>query len=113
MKTLHKFELGWVVGILEGEGCFTLLRRSSGAIYPRVQVKMTDEDAVRRLKRWTGLGNVFGPWKDGSYRGRKPQWEWAVQKVEDVRTLMKMVYPFMGKRRRERIRQVRKESLSG
>jgi hypothetical protein len=47
---LTDFELGWVVGLLEGEGCCFITRRVKGPYGPyldaRVTVCMTDGDVL-------------------------------------------------------------------
>lgn len=50
MSAISDYDFGWLVGILEGEGCFYLDQRwAKGTGSPRVQVKMTDEDTINRV----------------------------------------------------------------
>lgn len=49
---LSDFELGWVAGLIEGEGSFTIkkTRRKNGfSCQPQLRVSITDEDVIRRL----------------------------------------------------------------
>src|SRR5689334_14280658 len=43
---------GWLAGLLEGEGCFSL-NRPHGYPYPTVSVTMTDKDVIERVaNKW-------------------------------------------------------------
>jgi hypothetical protein len=59
---MSSFELGWVAGLLEGEGCFFV--NTSGTpqygpyAYARVAVCMTDRDVLERLQEVTGIGRL-------------------------------------------------------
>jgi hypothetical protein len=59
---MSDLELGWVAGILEGEGCCFVTTRSKGGygpyVYARVTVCMTDRDILERLQRVTGIGTL-------------------------------------------------------
>jgi hypothetical protein len=100
MNELSAFELGWLVGLLEGEGCFS--------IPPRVAVEMTDEDSVNKVaalfERVTGRTcNVHckGPW------GNTVQDIYYVRvNGEAAKKVMLLVVKYMSWRRRRRIWQV-------
>lgn len=93
-------ELGWLAGLLEGEGTFTLLtqrdRRKARAL---VRLEMTDEDVVRKAHAIAGVGSV------GEYHreGYKTSWWWQVARQEHVAQLLQAIHSLMGKRRAERI----------
>jgi len=57
---MSDFELGWVCGILEGEGCFFVTTRRTAKygpyLYARVTVCRTDRDVLEQLQRVTGVG---------------------------------------------------------
>jgi len=57
---MSDLELGWVAGILEGEGCFFVTTRKTAKygpyVYARVTVCMTDRDIIERLQHVTGVG---------------------------------------------------------
>jgi hypothetical protein len=103
------FELGWVVGLLEGEGCFFITRRTKGPygpyLYARVTVCMTDRDVLERLQRTTGVGTLekTRARKDPEH---KPISQWIVCRHQEAIELMVAVYPFMGTRRQAKIREV-------
>ena len=89
-------DLYWLAGIIEGEGSFMFTQDH----YPRVKVKMTDEDIVRRCHAVAGVGTVSGPHQYGT---RKPSWTWVVQKTSDAAGLMMTLYSLMGERRQAKI----------
>lgn len=46
---ISMLKLGWLAGILEGEGCFTSTGRSRSS--PQIQIWMTDKDTVNKVAR--------------------------------------------------------------
>jgi len=106
---LTDFELGWLVGLLEGEGCFFITRRAKGPygpyLYARVTVCMTDRDVLERLQRVTGTGKLekIRERKDPRH---KPISQWIVCRNQEAIELMIAVYPHMGARRQAKIREV-------
>jgi hypothetical protein len=101
-------------GILEGEGCFTVGQRSQKAVknvrkYPRLQLAMSDEDVVRKVAATFRCGSVYPrpPRKEGYL----PYWQWVVV-CRDAERIMKLLLPFMGKRRSKRIREVLRDYRS-
>lgn len=101
MNLLSDTKLGWVAGILEGEGSFTLSSSKGRSKRIRVSVEMTDIDVVEGLYEVTGIGRVY------ICTQRKPEWKpsrvWAVSVRQDCFDLMQAVYPLMGKRRSAKI----------
>jgi hypothetical protein len=99
-------ELAWVVGLLEGEGCFGWHRTQKKYKYPRVQFATTDEDVIRKFHAIVEVGSTTGP---RAYTGAKahwkPRWDWYVtgKKAEELMTLL---LPYMGERRQAAIREV-------
>jgi LAGLIDADG DNA endonuclease family protein len=94
-------DLKWCVGLFEGEGCIGR-HVSSSYSYVRLQLKMTDEDVVRKFCSILGVGKVFGPYKQGD---RKPTWQWAVQGQKAADLLYAML-PHLGQRRTAAAREV-------
>lgn len=103
-------DLGWLAGLLEGEGCFRWHRqiRRDGRpdwFAPRILLQMTDEDIVRRAQAVVGIGHVRGPY--GPYKGgTKAHWAWTVSRNADAVGLMMTLYPLMGERRQAKIREI-------
>jgi hypothetical protein len=105
-------EVAWFAGILEGEGCFSIMRysRRGGKSRDslRVFVQMTDRDVIERAAK---IGEATTP-----PRCRKPQkahWTpgwyclWSGAHAERV---MRMVLPYMGERRSAAIQEALSES---
>lgn len=105
MNNITDIELGWLAGILEGEGSFVLGTTPKG--YPRyeVTVSMTDEDVINELLRITGMGRIYGPYKKKKVQW-KPSWKWSVVKEADVKDLCLRVKPLMYRRRRLQINRL-------
>jgi hypothetical protein len=98
-------ELGWLAGIMEGEGSFILTnngRREEEMAM--LVVAMTDEDVVRRVHALTGCGRVNGPYM-GPGR-RKPIYRWRIRNRDDVMYLVKLVLPMLGNRRRKQAQRL-------
>ena len=92
-------DLYWLAGIIEGEGCYTWLKR----VYkPQVMISMTDEDVVRRCAEIMGTSCVKTHPPSIKKRGFKPQWHAKVTGQRAI-YLMEVLYPIMGERRRARM----------
>jgi hypothetical protein len=104
--------LGWVAGIIEGEGSISVTsvpRIGNIYTYPLVNVAMTDEDMIRRLREWTGIGRVAGPFRPPSHGTHKPHWNWNVNKIAHVEALCTTIWPFLGERRRVQVQAMRQK----
>jgi hypothetical protein len=87
--------------VFEGEGSIVLSRE--GCL--RFQIGMTDEDVIDRLRDILG-GTVYGPYKyDSEDFNRKPQWRWSVQTFNDFERVARLLYPWLGERRRSRLHE--------
>lgn len=93
-------DLGHVAGIVDGEGSIDL----RNGRYPRLQINMTDRDVLKRCQAIVGgLGHVRGPYGRGP---NKPMFSWDVSRSASAAGLLLTLYPFLGQRRRQRIREV-------
>lgn len=63
---------GWLAGIIDGEGCFTIERDGR---CPSLRVGMTDKAAIERCRDITGVGSVR--LRELKHRD-KPVWLWCV-----------------------------------
>jgi hypothetical protein len=101
---LNDLELGWVAGLIEGEGSFTVKkskRKNGYSCQPQLRVSMTDEDVVRKLASLIPVGNVC---KAGRRtKGGKEVWIWSLSKSQALIDLMIVLRSLLGRRRRERI----------
>ena len=100
MKKPKRDDLMWLVGLLEGEGCFTLSTRDC----PRIQMVSSDRDVVKRVAELFDRKLHKKSLSVGSY-GKKPQYVTRMIGSESVKW-MKLLEPYMGKRRAKRIREV-------
>lgn len=89
-------EVLWAAGLFEGEGCLTI----SGG-YPRIKLNMTDEDVVRRFHNVICVGQVRED-RAQEKHGYKRQWEWYTASRAGVAEVIRLLWPHMGLRRRER-----------
>lgn len=107
-----EFDLGWIVGLLEGEGSFLLQGYRSGGpkVTPSIQLAMTDLDVVARAGEFLG-GNQEDP-KIVRPAGRRTNGEayktiyrWRVS-GHRAAEVMEQILPHMGERRSARIREI-------
>lgn len=94
-------QTAWVAGIIEGEGHMRV-NHVKGRPYGQISVQMTDEDIVRRLREYTGVGRITGPYQPNP-PARKPRWTWTVGRNEHVRMVCAAIRPWLGVRRTEQL----------
>lgn len=103
---MDKVKLAWVVGLLEGEGCFSKKNNRSRDV--RVTCVSTDEDVIVKLHRYLGVGHVNGPYHKKPYHKRKPYYVLQIS-GKPAYDVLKLVHRHMGRRRFERISQLLEE----
>lgn len=108
-KCMDKFDLGWIVGILEGEGCFTTHSPSRTRQYLQVAVAMSDEDTIKRL---SGLLNASYHKRPDNRPGRLMMYRTQVN-GRRAEALMREVRPFLSARRSARIQELLSVSEDG
>jgi len=96
-------EIAWAAGLFEGEGSVILTKW--GRI--KLQMKLTDQDVLEHFRHIMG-GVINGPYQY-NVPGKPPRkrfWLWSVTgpKANDACILLE---PWLGKRRRERMEQLR------
>lgn len=102
-RRVTDFELGWLIGILEGEGTFIYNPKATH----RVTVSMGDEDTINKVVDI--MSRLIGDYvAKGELTPKKA--EYSVMYTANVtgeraRTLMKFVVKHMSNRRRTRIWQ--------
>lgn len=105
-------QLYYLVGILEGEGCFYIRKTKVWRIktkaykilsLPVIQLKMTDKDIVEKTALIAGCRKVCNASISGS--SRKPAYVWALTGSKAIE-LMKLVQPLMGNRRSNKIIEI-------
>jgi len=99
MKELTQFELGYVAGIVDGEGCISIMRRVARRSYGtyhdftvHVTVGTTTFELCERLMQWVG-GKTYYPHE---IRGnRKPQAYWVITRRGEVRDFLLALQPYL------------------
>jgi len=101
---ISDFELGWLVGIIEGEGSISCrYNKKSGYLCAELTVSSTDEDMIDKLHNiYPGKSTYVRKYKNHY----KEQYVWAITSRQGIRTIINTIYPYMGKRRKERIHEV-------
>lgn len=97
---MNEAEAAWLAGMYEGEGCL-YSRITQRRRYPRIRIRMTDEDVVRKIHTISGVGLFYesSPPKEN----RQQLYVWEVNKLSDVKTVFRHIYPWLGKRRRAKV----------
>lgn len=96
MEKIERGRLAWIAGVVEGEGCIHV-KNATRYGSPTLRVVMTDEDVIRRLHSWAGVGTVEGP---RTLPSGKRAWTWDVRRLEDVRAILEALLPWLGDRRK-------------
>jgi hypothetical protein len=99
-RQITEVDAAWIAGVLEGEGCWTT---KNGRSSWTVAVRMTDRDIVERLALLTGIGRLS---REESTRGHKTAWIWQVCARPHREWLTLRVWPWLGSRRRARIKEL-------
>lgn len=87
--------LEWAIGILEGEGCFSIFK-AKGKTQCSILCEMTDEDTIIQLQKTLGVGKIS---QRPARVSRKPTWLLAIQKQKDVFDTLIRVMPLLKSRR--------------
>lgn len=97
----QSLEVKWLAGLLEGEGYFGI---SHNGLSPVIKVKMADKDIIERAAElW---GSVVRDAIDSSRKLHwKPQYYTEIGSSNAVGWMF-MLYPFLGERRKAKIREV-------
>jgi hypothetical protein len=111
---MNDLEVGWLAGILDGEGSFTAhqekAKTKNGTVYinnrARIRCQMTDKDVIERLQQVTEAGTVSGPLKQHGL-GTLPTWTWQVSRLGDVKRITDAIYSLMSLRRQAKIDEMR------
>jgi hypothetical protein len=102
-RKLEPLRLGWIVGIVEGEGWLGASGGRPGQA--TITVQMTDLDVIERLAEWSGVGNVSGPYHV-RHTDRQDTWKWSVTARDDAAWLIGQMAPYLGARRKAKALEV-------
>jgi hypothetical protein len=109
-ESISDLDLGWAIGLLEGEGCFGAYsdKRRPDTWTVKIQMESTDYDVVTRLNTLF-LGRVWEsnyPSKKKAFPLAKDSWRWSISDKQRVKTLCLLIYPHMSLRRKAQIDNV-------
>ena len=96
---MNKSDAAWLAGLYEGEGCLTKVNK----YYPYLKIKMSDLDVIERARAVTGVGKIYTEKRREAHH--KQLYVWIVGKRADVIAICKAMWPNLGERRRQRIRE--------
>ncbi len=92
--TLSKFDLGWLAGILEGEGYFGYRynkHKDTAYLDCSITMSSTDEDIIDRLHNmFPGKSPYIKMPREGKLH-HKPQYTWGVNKRQVVRSICTLI----------------------
>src|SRR4051794_6227085 len=98
---MEQFDLGWLVGIFEGEGCFWTAEVGSIC----ASVTNTDKIMLRRFQKLIGCGTIYTQTPNRNV-ARKPVYVWRVARIDEVHFVANLLYPHLSIRRRTQARKV-------
>lgn len=106
---LDPFRMGWLVGLIEGEGCVLAPTPTRKGV--KVQINMTDKDTIELI------ASIFGTKagiKDYSFikTGHQPQYRACVSGKKALQ-LIQDIYPYMSGRRQKAIERATGITLGG
>jgi hypothetical protein len=80
-------------------------RNGTGRCVPAIHAQLgsTDLDVLEKFASIVGVGHLTGPY---AHKGRKTSWTWQTGKFEHVQALVAMLWPWLGRRRRVRAREI-------
>lgn len=94
--------IAWAAGLFDGEGSIFAsesMKRKRRNVRLHMAIRMTTLDDVERFHRAVGVGSVRGPYQPNG--PRKPQWAWTAGTDENVRQCVALLWPYLGKNKRE------------
>lgn len=101
---LSQRDIGWLTGLLEGEGCFGIYQNRDRYWQVHLYLQMADRDVVERAARLMGYSRPLRVVPD-KRPNRKVQYRFSLSGSPAIGWMMTL-YPVMGLRRQGRIRQV-------
>ena len=101
MEETGQRSIEWAAGLFEGEGWLSHCANDSW----KMAIDMTDPDVMWDWYIAIGcIGHLGGLYKrPSSAEHHKPSMEWRTGKRDTIYELVKMLYPYMGMRRKEKM----------
>jgi len=100
-------DIYWLAGLLEGEGCFSINKRSDGVLNYSIRITSTDYDVIARANRVLSNKNTVRNYNEAKHyrRGLKPAYSAGIAGRASIGWMMTL-YPLMGERRRTKIKEI-------
>lgn len=95
MMNIEEFRLGWIVGIIEGEGWIGC---KDGR--PTISVSSVDKDVIDRLMEWAEVGLVRER-SELTVKGKRV-WIWSITKRDVAGEFLEKILPYLSERRSEK-----------
>ncbi len=90
---LEDFHLGYITGLLDGEGCFHVSEQPKGTSY-YVAIYNTNKDLLQYVLDILEVGSIMRS-GDNEKRGYKPCWVWKVQTLAGSFAVASMFEPVL------------------
>lgn len=105
MSQYQTERITWAAGILEGEGCFSIHKRSNrpNTVNCAIHCEMTDKDTIQDLQSVFKVGTINFRTGRGN---RKDSYIWSVQKQKDIFDVLLEVMPYLKLRRLEKAKEL-------
>ena len=89
---MREIDIGWLAGLLEGEGSFFLSK--AGACILSIGMHPRDIELLERIITIFKVGHINGPYSNGKVVF------WKCTKKQDIKQILEMIYPLLGSRRK-------------
>jgi hypothetical protein len=101
---LDDFMLGWIVGLVEADGCIGAYRNGSPAMAPKVMVASSDLPVLRRVQRTLNCGGIYANNGDNGIT-KKQMYQWQTTTRADALAVIDLIYEYLSTRRRAQVRR--------
>lgn len=91
--TTDPVKLGYLAGLIDGEGCIT---RGNGSY--RFQIEMSDRPCIEAFCEATGIGGVF----ESTTRRGLPMFKWYLSRQLEVQEFLTALLPYLRGVKREK-----------
>ena len=111
-------KVAWIAGLLEGEGSFLLVNKHQKTKMFQINLEMTDEDVVSKFRTYLSnidikLTNNITPRDRGiTINGTQTKTIYTCRlNGQHAYKLSKLILPFMGKRRTQKIKEILNDKI--
>jgi hypothetical protein len=103
------FDLGLLIGMIEGEGEINICRKSSKGrnknlftLHPRISISNTDRELLKKIVTiiGVGIGHIYSDKRD------TPCYRWDIGSRNDCLKLLKRISPFMVSKRKSKLAEI-------